>query len=357
MHGGLPQLCGPNGSTEFSVKVGDDPVEVEMPQDQTDWLAIAWAPYSRMSDTFVRELQGKLYCIHYLRFQSPLYAPFKYPIQALRTLQVLFKERPKAVHVQNPPFVSGLVVYLYCLLSGAKFVLHYHSAAFGEIWDWALPIQKFLARRATTNIVTNQHWAEIVRGWGAHALVMVDPFLDLPQGEPFAVEPGFKVAYVSIFAADEPVEAVVEAAAHLPDVKFYITGDRRKKPASFFAEAPSNITFTGFLDPDSEYPSLLRAADAVMVLTTRNHTLQLGGCEAVAIGKPLITSDWPYLKEVFAKGTVFVANSAEGIRVGILEVQEKYEELAKEVVALRQESRKEWNARLLQLQGMVAGAE
>lgn len=337
--------------------MGDHPVEVEMPNDQTNWLAIAWAPYSRMSDTFVRELEGKLYCIHYLRFQSPLYAPFKYPIQALRTMQVLFKERPEAIHVQTPPFVCGLVVYLYCLLSGAKFVLHYHSAAFGRIWDWALPIQRFLARRAVTNIVTNQHWADIVHAWGAHALVMYDPFLDLPEGETFSVEAGFKVAYVSIFAADEPVDAVVEAAALLPDVKFYITGDTRKKPASFFAEAPSNITFTGFLDPNNQYPSLLRAADAIMVLTTRNHTLQLGGCEAVAVGKPLITSDWPYLKEVFAKGTVFVANTAEGIRGGILEVQEKYEELAKEVVALRQESRKEWNSRLIQLKGMVAGGD
>lgn len=327
-----------------------------MASAQSAWLAVAWAPYSRMSDTFARELRGRLYCIHYLRFQSPIHAPLKYVLQAIRTMQVLFAERPAAVHVQNPPFVCGLVVYLYCRLSGAKYVLHYHSAAFASIWGWALPIQKLLARHAATNIVTNQHWAEIVRGWGGHALVMVDPFLDLPQGEAFPVREGFNVAFVSTFAPDEPTEAVLRAAAMLPDVHFYITGDTRKLPAGAVAGAPPNVTFTGFLDPYREYPGLLRAADAIMVLTTRNHTLQLGGCEAIAVGKPLITSDWPYLREVFSKGTVYVSDSAESIRDGVLEMRLRYGALAEDVAALRQESRREWDDRLRQLQERVARA-
>lgn len=321
---------------------------------RNSWLAVAWAPYSRMSDTFAQELGGNLRCIHYLRFQSPRHAPFKYILQALRTLYILFTERPAAVHVQTPPFVCGLVVYLYCFVTGAQFVLHYHSAAFGRIWDWALPIQKFLARRAVTNIVTNQHWARIVRSWGAHALVMHDPFLDMPSGEPFEVHPGFNVAFVNIFAADEPVDAVVQAARLLPSVHFYITGDTRRMPASFFDDIPSNVTFTGFLDPNGEYPGLLRAVDAIMVLTTRNYTLQLGGCEAVAVGKPLITSDWPYLREVFAKGTVFVSSSAESIRDGVLELQQEYARLASEIVDLRQDGRQEWDTRLAHLREMVA---
>jgi glycosyltransferase involved in cell wall biosynthesis len=323
------------------------------PGAQNRWLAIAWAPYSRMSDTFARELGGKLYCIHYLRFQSPPHAPLKYLLQAFRTWRVLFKERPAAVHVQNPPIVCGLVVYLYTRLSGARFALHYHSAAFGSAWDWALPLQKFLARRAVANIVTNQHWADVIHTWGARALVMFDPFLDLPETEPFAVEPGFNVAFISTFAADEPVEEVLQAARGLPDVHFYITGDSRRKPAAFFANVPPNVTFTGFLDPYRHYPGLLRAVDGILVLTTRDHTLQLAGCEAVAVGKPLITSDWPYLREVFAKGTVYVGNSADSIRNGILELRQRREALAREIVTLRQESQREWKLRLVQLNQMA----
>jgi glycosyltransferase involved in cell wall biosynthesis len=319
------------------------------------WLVISWAPYSRMSQTFARELDGKLYCIHYLRFQSPPHAPLKYILQAFRTLYVLFKERPRAVHVQTPPFVAGLVVDLYCRLIGAKYVLHYHSAAFEDIWDWALPFQKYIARRATTNIVTNNHWAKIVRSWGGHTLVMVDPYLDLPQSEPFHLKPGFNVAFVSTFSPDEPLDAVLQAAALLPDVNFYITGDRQKKPATFFENAPVNVTFTGFLDPDQQYPGLLRAADVVMVLTTRNYTLQLGGCEAIAVGKPLVTSDWPYLHEVFPKGTVYVTNSAESIRDGIQRVRQDYECLSEEILAMRQESQQEWKSRLGQLNQLIGG--
>ncbi len=329
-------------------------MEAELVREKSSWLAVSWAPYSRMSDTFARELGGKLRCIHYLRSQSPPHAPLKYPLQALRTFLLLFKERPAAVHVQTPPFVCGLVVYLYCRLSGAKFVLHYHSAVFARLWKWALPIQEYLARRAVTNIVTNQHWASIVRSWGARALVMVDPFLDLPQGEPFAVEPGFNVAFVSTFSGDEPVEAVVKAAELLPQVHFYITGDTRRKPASLFADVPSNVTFTGFLDPNRRYPGLLRAVDAVMVLTTRDYTLQLGGCEAVAVGKPLVTSDWPYLREVFPKGTVYVSAAPESIRDGVLAVRDRYGQLAREVADLRRDSRREWDTRLGQLKEMVA---
>ncbi len=327
-----------------------------MASPRNAWIAVAWAPYSRMSDTFARELRGKLFCIHYLRFQSPPHAPLKYILQALRTVQVLLRERPGAVHVQTPPFVCALVVYLYCRLSGARYVLHYHSAAFARVWDWALPIQRFLSRGAATNIVTDEHWAGVVRGWGGHAIVMTDPFLELPEGARFPVRPGFNIAVVSTFAPDEPTEAVLRAAALLPAVNFLVTGDLKRLPAALRAQAPPNVTFTGFLDPYREYPGLLRAADAVMVLTTRDHTLQLGGCEAVAVGKPLITSDWPYLREVFPKGAVYVAPAPESIRDGVLELRRRYAALQQETVALREERRREWDARLGQLEARVARA-
>jgi glycosyltransferase involved in cell wall biosynthesis len=316
------------------------------------WACIAWAPYSRRSEMFARALGGNLHCIHYLHFQTPVYAPIKYVLQGIRTLYLLFRERPKAVHVQNPPFVCGLVVYIYCHLSGAYFVFDHHSAAFAHQWRWALPLQKRLACRAVTNIVTNRHWAKVVQGWGAHTLVMSDPFLPLPEGEPYSIKSGFNVAFVSTFAPDEPLDAVLDAAAQLPEVHFYITGDVKRKPESFFDNLPDNVVCTGFL-PDAQYIGLLRAIDAIMALTTRDYTLQLGGCEAVSLGKPLITSNWPYLQEVFAKGAIYVDNSAKGIREGILAMQQNHESLEKEIVAFRQESRREWNSQFVKLEQII----
>jgi glycosyltransferase involved in cell wall biosynthesis len=321
---------------------------------RTTWAAIAWAPYSRRSEMFARELGGELHCIHYLKFRSPPYAPFKYVMQAVRTLQVLFRDRPDAVHAQDPPFFCGLVVSIYARLTGAAFIVEYHTAAFGWAWFWARPLQKYVARRATANVVTNEHWASLVQSWGGNTLVMYDAFLELGTGRPFEVGNGFNVAFITVFAPDEPVDAVLEAAAQLPDVAFYVTGERAMASTELLASAPPNVIFTGFLDPNGEYIGLLRAVDAVIVLTTRDHTLQLAGCEAIALGKPLVTSNWPYLRELFSQGAVFADATAESIRDGVVAVIERHDELAQETACLTQLRRAQWKARLAELHALVS---
>jgi glycosyltransferase involved in cell wall biosynthesis len=327
-------------------------------REDASWAAIAWAPYSRRSEMFARELRGSLHCIHYLKFQSPLHAPFKYVLQAIRTLWVLSRERPRAVHVQSPPFVCGLIVDLYCRLMGARFAIEHHTASFGLAWDWALPLQRYVARRAAVNIVTSEHWAELMRSWGARPLVMYDPFLELPVGAPYELGSGFDVAFIGTFAADEPLAAVLEAARRMPEVRFWVTGDTRKPSArQFVVDPPPNVTFSGFLDPNREYLGLLRAADAAMVLTTRDHTLQLAGCEAIAVGTPLITSDWPYLRELFAKGAVFVSPTPESICEGVREAQTRRQELEEEIEGFRRARRRQWDQRLSQLERAVGQSD
>lgn len=318
----------------------------------TKSLFIVWAPFGRRSELLAQELGAQLYFIHYLKYKTPIYAPAKYVLQAIRTLQVLFAERPALVFVQSPPFVASLAVYLYCWIAGARFVIDHHTASFARRWDLALPVQRFLARRAATNIVTNQHWADVVRSWAADTFILPDPFVSLPRGQEFAVAPGFSVVFINSFAADEPLDQVVQAAAQLPDVHFYITGNTKYAPQLLLRAAPPNVTFTGFL-PDDQYFGLLRSARAVMALTTRNYTLQGGGCEAISLGKPLITSDWPYLRELFARGTVYVPNSSAGIRDGVRDMQRRYKELESEVIAFRQERRREWNGLFSRLKKLV----
>lgn len=327
----------------------------------SEWAAIAWAPYSRRSEMFARELGGPLHCIHHLRFQSPPHAPVKYLMQALTTLRRLFADRPRAVHVQNPPFVCALTVALYCWLTRSRYVVEHHSAAFGHIWDWARPFQKLVVRRAVINIVTDEHWGDVVRSWGgrhtpARALVMHDAFLDLPEGAPFSVAPGPTIAFAGTFADDEPLEAVLDAARLVPDVNFYVTGDTAKAPPAVVAHASPNVTFTGFLDVNGAYLGLLRAVDAVMVLTTRDHTLQLAGCEAIAVGTPLITSDWPYLRELFSTAAVYVAPTAESIRDGVVEAMARLPELRHEALEVRRRQRARWQSQLAQLRALVETA-
>jgi glycosyltransferase involved in cell wall biosynthesis len=315
-------------------------------------LFIAWAPYGRRSEVLARELSADLHFVHYLKYKVPIYAPLKYLLQAMRTFQILLASRPGIVYVQSPPFVAGLVVDLYCRLFGAKFVLDHHTDSFGPRWAWASRIQQYLARRAAINIVTNQYWATIIKGWSARPFILPDPFFTMPVSVDFEVKPGCNVVFINTFAADEPIDEVLAAAAQLPEVNFYITGKTDKKEASFFASVPPNVIFTGFL-PDAQYFGLLRTADAVMALTTRDHTLQGGGCEAVSLGKPLITSDWPYLRELFARGTVYVSNTGDGIRDGIQIMIERCRELEHEIIAFREERRQEWETNFAHLMAQL----
>lgn len=321
-------------------------------EEKDKWLAISWAPYSRRSEVFAREVEGKLYNIHYLRFKSPPHAPIKYILQAVRTMQVLLKERPSAVHVQIPPFVSGLVVDLYCRITGTKFVLDYHSAAFESVWDWALPAQKYLSRRASANTVTNQHWADIVDSWGAKSLILGDAFLDLPVGSEYPVSEKFNIMYICTYSSDEPLEEVVEASRDNQDLHLYITGNPKHIKAELLKMIPSNVTLTGFL-PEEKYTGLLRSVDGVMALTTRDYTLQRGGCEAVGVGQPLITSDWPYLQDFFNQGTVHVDNNPESIKAGMIRLMQDHERLKEEVLQLRNDGRLVWQNQLSELRELV----
>jgi glycosyltransferase involved in cell wall biosynthesis len=303
---------------------------------------IAWAPYNRRSELLAKQLGADLHLIHYLRYRSPRYAPVKYPLQMVETWKILWQTRPDVVIAQNPPFLCGLMVYLYGQGQPVRYVLDWHSAAFGRAWDWAASVQRFLARRAAVNIVTNEHWRSLIASWGAEAVILIDIPADFLTVQSYPVHGDFTVAMVSTFAPDEPLDVVMEAAAGLPDVQFYITGDKRRKPASFFEGIPSNVTFTGFI-PDEEYIDLLRSVDAVMSLTTRDHTMQRGGCEAVWLGRPLIISDWPLLKETFHRGSIHVPNTAEGIRAGVLAARTRRDELAREMHQLQTERRQLWD--------------
>lgn len=327
----------------------------EIDQLHTYWLSIAWAPHSRRCEMISREFRTRHYLVHFLGFKAPLHAPFKYVLQAIRTFYILLFERPNAVHVQNPPFFCGLTVYLYTLISGAVFVLDHHSAAFAKRWNFGLPLTRFLARQAISNIVTNRHWSGIVRSWGAHALIMGDAFLALPEGDPYPVRDGFGICYICTFSPDEPVKEVIQAAADLPDVNFYVTGDPDQLSKFWKGALPFNVILTGFL-PENKYTGLIRSVDGLMSLTTRDFTLQQGGCEAVAIGKPLITSDWPYLHEFFPDGTIYVDSTRESIREGIEEMRREAAKLEPKMCVFREKGRRDWEIQFVRLFNMVAKA-
>lgn len=323
----------------------------------TSALFLAWAKpsHSRRSQLIAQRLGIPLRRIHVLKMK-PYLAPLRYAAQAVLTLATLFRERPRLVFVQNPPIFAPLFAWLYCALTGSGLVIDSHTDAVqGPLWQWSWGLHGWLSRRALTTLVTNAHLQGVVQGWGAVSHVITDVPSDLPAGAPYPLEHPFNVVLVSSFAPDEPLDAVIAAARGLPEVGFYVTGDPVQGFKRLPKDLPANLHLTGFL-PDDRYYGLLRSAQAVMALTTEDHTNQRGACEAVWLNRPVITSDWPFLREAFHRGTVHVDNTPDGIRLGVQRMQAEHARLSAEIQLLQAERRRQWETAVATLADLAARA-
>ncbi|MCK4828066.1 glycosyltransferase, partial [bacterium] len=170
--------------------------------------------------------------------------------------------------------------------------------------------------------------------------------------EDFSLDRQFKVAVVSSFAEDEPLDVVFKAACRLPDVRFYVTGDHNRIASRLQDKKPDNCCLTGYM-PYERYMDLLGGVDVIIVLTTRDHTLLSGAFEAVSLGKPLIVSDWPVLRDYFSLGTVHVPNTVKGICEGLVRAKHETATLQRDILRLRQQLLAEWEQEFSVLQHLL----
>jgi glycosyltransferase involved in cell wall biosynthesis len=305
-----------------------------------------------------RVMAGKLgieVCfVHTFLPRGARYVPIKYPIQAVKTIFLLFRKRPQVIFVQNPPLLAVVLVYIYHVLTGAGYVVDAHSEALLSQGRTAPPtwIKSFLAKRAITTIVTNEHMKQMMESLGGRAFILRDvPTTFNVRGE-YPLDGKFNLVVVNTFSPDEPLNEILAAAANLPDVEFYITGRIGRRSFDFAHGTLPNVHFTDFL-PDEDYYSLLSTAQAVVCLTTRNHTMQRGACEALSLGKPIITSDWPILRQYFNKGTVHVDNTQEGICSGVLQMKEHLDSFKSGIQELQFDQQREWQEKIGTLTSLI----
>ena len=149
------------------------------------------------------------------------------------------------------------------------------------------------------------------------------------------------MAVISSFAYDEPLREVFEAASELPNVYFYITGDKKNADKNLLIKKLDNVIMTGFLDYNC-YVDLLQKVDVIMDLTTENTSLVAGAYEAATLEKPLITSDWIPLKRYFNKGTIYINNSTEEIKRAIMFSYDKKRRIIRRNARVKKERTKDW---------------
>lgn len=309
-------------------------------------LFIVWGPPSHgpRSRVFAAKLGIPIDFVFSTRKRGLLVAPWKYSYQIVRTIRILASKRPSLVFVQSPPSFAVFAVWIYCAVTRARFVVDAHSAAFlSPYWERPRWLRRFLARQAVTTIVTNEHFAGELRAWEANATVMRDIPTDFSIGEALPRGDGFTIMVVSTFADDEPLGPILDAASRLSDVDFLVTGDTARLAREVSDRAPANVRFTGFM-PDDVYYATMAACDAVLCLTTRDNTMQRGACEALSMGRPIITSDWPLLRDYFSRGTVHVSADAGAIAAAVETMSVELDRFTREIEELQLRQEAMWRA-------------
>ncbi|MEO8509641.1 MAG: glycosyltransferase [Chloroflexota bacterium] len=314
----------------------------KLPRDTT---FVVWAARHRGTRSAWLAAELGIEDLHYLAPSSGRglrAAPMKYPSQLVRTLRLLTARRPRAVFVQSPPSFAGWTAAAYAAASGAAVVVDAHSDAFERaIWTRPAWVNRQMAQRIAAVLVTDEHWARIVRSWGGTPILVPNVPAPLVPGSAPPLDPERpNVAVVNTWAPDEPLDAVLAAAELMPGVAFHVTG-RSDRVGTLGRPIPAHVTFTGFLD-EATYLGLLATADAVVCLTSRDHTMQNGAAEALTLGTPVVTSDWAILRSYFSRGTVHTDNSASSIEAGLRRLLAERDAYRAEIVALRDERRRSW---------------
>jgi len=292
----------------------------------SEMLKRAWITWEtqRRSIELSRALNCDLYLFEYTGI-------LRYPKCVLKTISVLSKNKYNVVFVQNPSMILAAVVCFCKILFRKVIIVDRHSTfKINTEAKWRISylvykiLNSFTLKYADLTIVTNQYLNNLVEISGGRAFVLPDKIPAFPLLTPRKLLGKYNVLFVCSYAKDEPVIEVIAAMFKLKEtgIFLYVTGNFKKIDEAVINSAPSNVIFTGYLS-DSDYAEMLQSVDAVMVLTTSDHTMMCGCYEAVSVGKPLVTSNKELLLEYF-HGSVFVENNKDDIARGILDVMNQY---------------------------------
>ncbi|RJP79153.1 MAG: glycosyltransferase family 1 protein [Candidatus Zixiibacteriota bacterium] len=315
---------------------------------------LTWLPYSRRSQTLAANFQAEPVYFRYLAGKHNVpKAVLRYLVMTVHTILLVLRRRPRLVFVMNQPIFLPLTLFLLHFLTRVRYVVDSHSGLFIKPqWRWSLPMMKYVYRYSLFSIVTNQRHRELVTSWGANVEVLGALSVDHEEVEPFTRPEGPCLVVIGTFAEDEPTREVIEAARQLPQVRFFVTGAVKNAPPDLVSGAPDNVTFTDF-QPRPRYVGLVQAMDGAMILVKNDNVMQMGAYEAMSWAVPIVTSDWPVLRENFYRGAIFTDNSTADIVRAVRELLERRDYYREEIARLRTEKRQAWDQQIGRINGFI----
>ncbi len=302
---------------------------------------ITWET-QRRSITLARQFGCKLFIFDFEGF-------FRYPLCLIKTFLTLIIHQPRLLFVQNPSIVLAAFSCIYSSITGTKLVIDRHSNfRLNKPQSGSFPIWLFMRfhyyslKHADLTIVTNDYLADLVRRAGGKAAILPDKLPELSTPSTDYHKENTRLLLISSFGSDEPIREVIEAFSMLDrkNCELFVTGNFKKRISEIPSHLPPRLHLTGFI-PDSQYIKLLTSSDIILVLTKADYCMLCGCYEAVAVEKPLITSDKLVLREYFSQA-VFVENNSESICRGITKVLKNPTYYKKKITAMKMDIKKRW---------------
>lgn len=251
----------------------------------------------------------------------------EYPVAMVATFwltwKVWFRRGFDVIHACNPPDLLFLIGGFFKLFFRRKFLFDHHDinpelyeAKFGRrdgLWRLMVWLERLTFRSADVSIATNESYKRIAieRGGMDPKRVFVvrsGPKLDrlkiLPPKPELKRGRRYLVGYVGVMGAQEGIDYLLRAAAHLIrdmrriDVHFGLVGggtalDDMKRLASELGIA-DHVTFTGRV-PDQELLEMLNTADVCVNPDAANPMNDLSTMnkimEYMALGKAIVQFD------------------------------------------------------------------
>jgi glycosyltransferase involved in cell wall biosynthesis len=264
---------------------------------------------------------------------------------ALQTIAILRSHKPDILFVQNPSLALTILASVSRTVFRFYLVVDAHNEGVrpferpGRVVRW---LTRRLLRAADTTIVTNASLAKDVEAAGGRPLVLPDA-IPLPPSVPATIrraEDAPHIAVIATFRRDEPIAAIIAAAATMPEVRFAISG----AAARFRKQGiplPANVQLTGFL-PDPAYWKLLAKAEVICDLTLKTDCLVCGAYEALALAKPMILSDNPPTRDIFGPAAILTGPEPDDIATAVRAALQQHEQLAANAHRLRETFRTNW---------------
>jgi glycosyltransferase involved in cell wall biosynthesis len=265
-----------------------------------------------------------------------------------RTWRQLRRARPRVLVVQNPSIVLTALALLWRPWLGYRLVVDAHNEAVRpHIYDTA-PVRvlsRWLLRAANLTIVTNAELAGTVGAAGGRPVVLHDRVPEVEWTAPPPLEhQSLRVAVISTFAPDEPLDEIFEAARLCPQgFEFFVTGRSERGSRQLLERRPDNVRLTGFLS-EPDYWDLLRSVHAVLDLTAMPDCLVCGSYEAVAVGRPLVLTDSPAARALFAKSACFTSNERGEIAAALVRLRDDYSSYARGATEARSSIAESWDS-------------